>query len=166
MSTLIFNANEIFEIAKQIERNGAAFYRAAAPMMPDDDGKKLLLELAQMEVAHEHVFDVLQKKLSGDELGETMYDPHDDAYVFLKRMADTFVFSPNEKGDAVLKEGVTVSAILTFAIQREKDSIIFYEGVKAMVPQKFGGPRLDEIIAQEMGHILILSKELDKHQNA
>ena len=34
-----FNADEIFEIAEQIERNGAKFYRTAAESVADEDKK-------------------------------------------------------------------------------------------------------------------------------
>jgi rubrerythrin len=162
MGNLIFHANEVFEIAKRIERNGITYYRKAADLMLDEAGKKLMNDLAEMEVVHEQVFAYMQKTLSGEELGETRYDPHDEAFTFLKDMADKHVFDPREDPMNVLKAGVTPQAILTAAIQREKDSIIFYEGVKIMVPQKFAGARLDEIIAQEMGHIIILTRHLEK----
>jgi rubrerythrin len=162
MSSLIFNARDVFEIAKRIERNGQTYYRKAAELMPDADGKKLMIDLAEMEVVHEQIFDHMQRSLSGDELGETMYDPHDEAYEFLKGMADKYVFDPKEDPLHVLKAGTDARTILSVAIQREKDSIIFYEGIKVMVPQKFGGARLDEIIGQEMGHIIILARHLDR----
>ena len=44
-----FNIYEIFEMAEQIERNGALFYRKSAESVTDPDGKKLLMELAEME---------------------------------------------------------------------------------------------------------------------
>ena len=39
-----FNADEVFEMAEQIERNGGKFYRAAAKKFPEVS--KLLLNLA------------------------------------------------------------------------------------------------------------------------
>jgi rubrerythrin len=162
MSSLIFNANEIFEIAKRIERNGITYYQKAADLMPDPDSKKLMIDLAQMEVVHEQVFGHMQQTLKGEELGETMYDPHDEAYTFLKGMADKFVFDPKSAPEGALAQGTTPEAILKTAIEREKDSIIFYEGAKAMVPPKFGGARLDEIIQQEMGHVIILTRHLER----
>ena len=59
-----FNADEIYEMAQQIERNGAAFYRKAAESVEDASGKELLLNFADMEVAHEKVFAELKKDLS------------------------------------------------------------------------------------------------------
>lgn len=162
MSSLIFNANDAFEIAKRIERNGAEFYRKAAGLMKTPDSQKLMSELAEMEITHEKVFEAMQKSLSGDELGGSLEDPHDEAYAFLKGMADKYVFDPKSAPPDILKDGADPKAILEIAIQREKDSVIFYEGIKVMVPQKLGGPRLDEIISQEMGHIIILTRQLEK----
>ena len=132
MSSLIFNANEAFDIARRIEQNGQAYYRMAAGLMQDAESKKLMIDLAEMEAVHEQVFTHMQKTLSGDEVGEAMYDPHDEAYAFLKGMADKYVFDPKDAPASVLKEGVSKKAILEMAIQREKDSVIFYEGIKVM----------------------------------
>jgi len=162
MSTLIYNANDVFEIAKRIERNGAAFYRAAAEVMADAQSRDLMNNLAEMEVQHEAVFASMQQGLSGTETEETLYDPHDEAYAFLKGMADKYVFSPNEERDRVVKPGAGAVPILDEALQREHDSVVFYEAIKIMVPEKYGRPRIDEIIQQEMGHIMLLSKERER----
>jgi rubrerythrin len=50
--------------------------------------------------------------------------------------------------------------ILKAAIEAEKDSIVFYLGMKEAVPEKHGKRRLDTILKEEMGHIRMLSKEL------
>jgi rubrerythrin len=49
--------------------------------------------------------------------------------------------------------------ILKSAIEAEKDSIVFYLGMKEGVPEKLGKGRLEAIIKEEMGHIRVLSKE-------
>jgi rubrerythrin len=162
MSSLLFNANEVFEIAKRIERNGVAYYRSAADLMTDAELKKLMLDLAEMEVTHEQIFAHLQQRLAGNEVSEPLYDPHGETFEFLKRMADKYVFDPNENAKNVLKPGIDAKTVLGVAIQREKDSVIFYEGIKVMVPEKYGRSRIDEIILQEMGHVMILSRQLEK----
>ena len=43
--SITFNADEIFEMAEQIERNGATFYREAAGNTLDADVKEMLLSL-------------------------------------------------------------------------------------------------------------------------
>lgn len=162
MSSLQFNADEVFEIAKRIERNGRAYYLAAAEVMQDPTQKKMMNDLADMEAAHEKIFASMQKELGGSEIEEPLYDPHKEAYQFLVLMADRYVFNPEAAPEEILSDGMEPEAILRGAIEREKDSIIFYEGIKVMVPHKYGGDRVDEIIAQEMGHILVLNRELAK----
>ena len=162
MGSLIFNANEVFEVAKRIERNGITYYNKASELMKDEAGKKLMIELAEMEAVHEQVFAHMQKSLSSEENAEGLTDVHNNDYEFLKGMADKYVFNPKEDPMKVLTPGADPKRILDAAIEREKDSIIFYEGIKAMVPEKFGVKRIDEIIGQEMGHIIILTRHREK----
>lgn len=164
MSSLVFNANEAFEVARRIEQNGIAYYRRAATLIAAPAARKLMNDLAEMEVVHEQVFAHMQRQLSEEENGETPFDPHDDAFTFLKSMADKWVFEAKAAPQELIKDGTDAKTILLAAIEREKDSIIFYEGIKVMVPQKFGGARLDEIIAQEMGHVIILTRHLEQLQ--
>ena len=54
----------------------------------------------------------------------------------------------------------TAADILKIAIELEKKSILFYLGVKDMVPAKLGKDSIDHIIDEEKGHVVLLSKEL------
>ena len=57
-----FNADEILETAERMERNGAEFYRLAAEGDIGSGSKQKLLELAEMEAAHEKAFAALRAK--------------------------------------------------------------------------------------------------------
>ena len=58
--------------------------------------------------------------------------------------------------------GVQTCALpIWIAISLEKDSIVFYQSMKAVVPKTAGKDRLIEIIEQEIGHILILSRQIE-----
>lgn len=149
-----FNADEVFEIAEQIERNGAKFYRAAAENVSDSDHKKLLLDLAAMEDEHEQTFKTLRSNLSRDEKIMTTFDPEGESEGYLRSLADTRVFYEKEIDTTSFKE------ILKSAITAEKDSIVFYLGMKDVVPAHLGQQKLDGIIKEEMSHIRLLSKEL------
>ncbi len=149
-----FNADEVFEIAEQIERNGAKFYRTAAENVSDSDHKKLLLDLAAMEDNHEQTFKTLRSNLSRDEKIMTTFDPEGESEGYLRSLADTRVFYEKEIDTTSFKE------ILKSAITAEKDSIVFYLGMKDVVPAHLGQQKLDGIIKEEMSHIRLLSKEL------
>jgi rubrerythrin len=149
-----FNADDIFEMAEQMERNGIKFYTTAAKSVSDDDAKSLLLEFADMEKEHEKIFSEMRKELSSDEKQKTVFDPQGEAVYYLRALADTRVFF-DKKIDVSSLEN-----ILKDAIQAEKDSIVFYLGMKEAVPEGLGKGRLDNIIKEEMGHIRMLSGKL------
>ena len=149
-----FNADEIFEMAEQIERNGASFYRKSAELIADPAEKKLLLDLAAMEDEHEKTFADLRAGLSEREKTATVFDPGGEAALYLRALADTRVFFEKKIDMSSMEE------ILKQAILAEKDSIVFYLGMKEMVPENFGKAKIDAIIKEEMTHIKLLSKEL------
>ena len=149
-----FNANEIFEIAKQIEVNGAKFYRESADLVADAAHKEFLLELAAMEDDHEQTFADMQKDLQDEEKAATAFDPTDESVLYLKALADTRVFFEKENPGADMK------AILACAIAAEKDSFTFYLGMKELVTAKLGKDRIDDIIKEEMSHIKLLAGKL------
>ena len=149
-----FNADEVFEMAEQMERNGEKFYKSAAATIDDETHKKLLLELAAMEVDHEKTFKAMRSDLKAAEKSATVFDPEGDAALYLRALVDTRVFF-EKKVDVSSME-----SILKAAIEAEKDSIVFYLGMKNAVPDKLGKDRIEGIIKEEMGHIRLLSREL------
>ena len=149
-----FNADEVFEIAEQIERNGANFYRTVAEKITEPSKKQLLIDLAEMEDEHEETFKSLRNKLSIDEKIKTTFDPEGDSERYLRALADTRVFYEKNVDTTSMEE------ILKAAITAEKDSIVFYLGMKDVVPAHMGKDKLDDIIKEEMGHISLLSNEL------
>lgn len=152
-----FNADDIFEMAQQMERNGATFYKTAAAAIDDEQSKEFLLELAEMEVGHEKTFAEMRSSLSAAETASTVFDPEGESVHYLRALADTRVFFEKEIDTS------SIEAILKDAITAEKDSIVFYLGMREAVPEKMGRNRLDDIIKEEMGHIRMLSKALVTH---
>jgi len=154
------SADEVFEMAKQIEKNGARFYRQAANCVVDDKNKQVLMQLAEMEDEHFATFTAMQQQLSAEERAAVVFDPDDELGLYLAAMADTRVFDVHTDPCAQLTPGSTAADVLETAIGLEKDSIVFYTGMLDLVPEKLGQHRLQDIIKQEIGHIAILSREL------
>ena len=150
-----FNADEIFEIAEQIERNGANFYRKAAETITNEDKKKFLIHLAEMEDEHEQTFKTIRSQLTQDEKIMTTFDPEGESEKYLRALADTRVFYEKK-----IDTTSPLEEIFKTAITAEKDSIVFYLGMKDVVPEHLGKQKLDVIIKEEMGHIRLISKEL------
>jgi rubrerythrin len=152
--TYDFNADEVFEMAEQIERNGAKFYREAAQKISDPGEKKLLNELAEMEDEHEKTFSSLRKTISDKARKSTVFDPMDEVGAYLRALADTRVFFEKKLDSS------SMTSILKDAISAEKDSIVFYLGMKEAVPADMGKDKIEAIIKEEMSHIRLLGKEL------
>ena len=155
-----FNADEILEMAEQIERNGARFYRRAAEVVEGQKVAKLLLDLAAWEEGHEKTFASLRAALTDAELQQTTFDPEDETSMYLRAMADGHVFDTKVDPAERLTGEESVEDILKMAIGQEKDSIVFYTGLREMISQTAGRERIDEIIKEEMGHIGFLHREM------
>ena len=158
--SITFNADEIFEMAAQIERNGARFYRRAAKGAAASSTGELLLRLAAMEEDHEKTFVAMRAELTEQERRPTVYDPDGVAAGYLQAMADGKVFDQTADPSKSLTGQESNEQILRTAVGLEKDSIVFYLGMKEIVPERLGKDKLDTIIQEEMGHIVDLSKDL------
>lgn len=149
-----YSADEIFDMAEQIEKNGAKFYRDAAGSASDSETKDFLLMLAKMEDNHLRTFSDMRAKLSVKETESPTFDPNNEASLYLKSLADSKIFFHKAVDTSSLEE------VFKAAIVAEKDSIAFYLGMKDLVPVHLGQDKLDEIIKEEMKHIRILNDKL------
>jgi rubrerythrin len=155
-----FNADEIYTLAEQIERNGAAFYRKCAQNNPSE--AKLLDGLAEMEDGHLEVFQGMHRSVTEKESELTAFDPDGTAGLYLREMAGGCVFNTKQSPADVLSGNESLQDILKTAIGLEKDSIVFYLGMKEMVPKSLGKGKIEAIIQEEMKHVTMLSQELRK----
>ena len=158
--SITFNADEIFEMAEEIERNGAKFYREAAEKSSDADVKKMLQELAVMEDGHEKTFIQMRKELSDAEREQATFDPDNEVAQYLQTLAyfhgTEGKVSPTEK----LTGQESMTEILKIALQAEKNSIAFYVGIKDLVPGKAGKDKIQSIIFEEMAHVSTIGGKL------
>lgn len=154
-----FNADEIFEMAEQIERNGGKFYRAAAEKFPAV--RKLLLELAKWEGVHEKTFAKMRSELPPGDADPPVFDPDDQAQMYLRVMADGHIFNLNVDPAEKVAGKDTPEEILQMAIGVERDSIAFYVGLKESVSPAAGKDKVEAIIREEIQHVAILNKELE-----
>ena len=157
-----FNAEEVFEMAEQIERNGASFYRKAAELPNLAKARGMLLELSDWEIQHEKIFAKMREEVSADEKRQTAYDPQNEAALYLRAMADGKVFDIKTEPADLLSGDESEEDVLKTAVGLEKDSIVFYLGIKEMTPEDLGVTKIDNIIKEEMRHVRILSDMMGK----
>ena len=158
--SITFNADEIFEMAEQIERNGAKFYREAAGNASDADVKEMLLNMAAMEDGHQKTFAQMRKELSEAEKESNVFDPNNEAAQYLQTMADFHGTEGKVSSTEKLTGNESLSEILQIALQAEKNSIAFYVGIKDLVSSKAGKDKIQAIIIEEMAHVSTIGGKL------
>lgn len=159
MSGPKFNMDEIFRIAVRIEQNGAVFYQKAAQATGDAVGKELLGELAKWEVEHQKTFTTLREQFQSDaKITPLGSDPDDLVGQYLQSIADGNVFDLDVDPADLLAGTDSLADILDLAIEQEKNSIVFYLGMKHAMAESIDRERVDRIINEEMGHITSLSR--------
>jgi rubrerythrin len=159
-----FNVDEIFEIAEEIESNGARFYRDMADQILDKAMQREFHRLAEMEDAHKRGFQSIRTGLSDQDRAPTVFDPEGESAQYLRALGDLRVFDEQARGEFLfpdtLSDNEKMGQILRAAIEIEKESIAFYVGMKKFVPENLGKKKIDGIIQEEMGHIRVLAKRL------
>ena len=160
--TIVFNADEIFEMAIRIENNGAAFYRKAAGLQSDTKNQKFLESLANMEDQHQRIFTEMRTTLTEKDKSPKVFDPYDEVSQYLAAMADNMGGEGSPSVADSLTGDETLEEILRIAVGLEKDSILFYLGIKDLIPHQSGQDRIDGIIKEERRHVVQLSNLLEK----
>ena len=157
--SMIFNADEVLEIAEQIERNGIAFYEKAAERFHGDE-KRTLQRLADMERTHEQVFATMRRELASADQRLEGFDPEGEAAKYLAAFADGQIFAPRADAAALFGPEDSERDILETAVGLEKDSVVFYVAIRDAVPEALGEDKINRIIQEEMAHIVLLSRTL------
>ncbi|HSV26719.1 MAG TPA: ferritin family protein [Sedimentisphaerales bacterium] len=157
---ITFNPDEVFEMAIEIERRGARFYRHAAENSQDAKAVEMFLNLCEMEKGHESTFVEMRKELAAQNRESSVFDPDNEAVYYLKALAashgwegkaaKTMEFTGQERPDQVYK----------IAIEAEKQSIDFYVGLKELVASQSAKDKVQAIIREEMAHLVSLIKAL------
>lgn len=146
---------EAFEIAEQIEREASAFFRRSADAATTPAARRVLLDLAEMETEHVGVFSALKSRLAGRSAPAAGAAANRGAQtarllaaIVARNVLDTLheTFGGRRLSDDLLEA----------AIEFERDTIVFYTAMKRMLGDPADRERLDEIILEELGHILSL----------
>lgn len=145
------DANEVFAMAEQIERDAAAFYKQAATLSADAKCRQVLAELGDMESEHEYVLAGMKVELAARPPG-----PARLGAAGAPGMAALFASGVREDLAHRFTGRETSDEILRRAIEFERDAVVFFLGVKRGLTDAADAQKIDEIIQQELGHILML----------
>ena len=147
--SIVFSPSELVNIAIGIERSGITFYDIMARTTDSEMAREVFEEFVEMERSHLSLFqDMLS--MTGDEKPAEALTPEYAGY--LQALIDDAVFT----NDAIMSEAVTQAdsdiKALEVGIGAEKDSILFYQSIKDVMPRRTI-PALDRIISEEKSHL-------------
>lgn len=145
----IFAGSEIVELGIQIEKNGRDFYSALAKKSKNQKAAEVFKYLAAEEEKHIKVF---QEILSKTEKYEPAGLDADEYFAYMNALASEYVFTQKDKGEEIAKTIKTDLEAVNMGIGFEKDSIIFYQGIKKVV-QDYDVKIVDELVKQEESHL-------------
>ncbi|MFW6367398.1 MAG: ferritin-like domain-containing protein [bacterium] len=158
-----YNAEELFQMAESVERDGALFYRRAAEASDSPDTSELFTRLADWEEKHEKLFAELRQSLPDSARHEDgPGDPVEEhAAAYLQAFVDGKVFPAPSWATAA---GETPAAVprsaLEFALDREKDTIILFLTMQEHVPKYWGREQVQKIVAEELKHVHMIEAQL------
>lgn len=156
MDPVHFTGREVLEMAVKIEENGLRFYTDAGKASKNKKIKDLFKTLADEEGRHVKVFADMRKYASEDTVAEG-FDPYmAEASLYLKALADSEVFTRADEGRRFAEKVKEEKEVLQFAIDMEKDAILFYYEIDKMIRQK-DKEVLSRLIDQEKEHLKRLS---------
>lgn len=155
-----FNVEEVFQIAIDIEVNGEKFYRRASELATDDEAKKLLSELADWEEQHIKTFSNMRDSLVQAREEDFTWDPDGEVEMYLQTIADGQVFNFKDDIVKIAEKCRNLTETLEFALAREKDAVIFYTSLEAVVPDKLCGSKLKNITKEEISHVRMLTERI------
>jgi rubrerythrin len=144
MSTPL-SGSSIVEMALGIEQSGAAFYETLAKTVTHPGAKKVFRSLAKEERQHIADFRTILAEVARRGAGDQRQ------LLYLKSLAEKVLF-PKQKLVELAKQISTDFDALQTAIGFEEDTIHFFREIRTLVWEA-NYPVIDEIIAQEEGHI-------------
>ncbi len=155
-----FNAEEVFQMAVELEDHGKVFYDRAAELVDDAGVKELFRYLGEEELKHKRKFEELKASLPERAKGTSVHDPHGEMNEYLKMMADMHVFRTTEGVEERLRNIKSAEDALRLAMEFEKDSVIFFLSMQDATEEEKGKELIGHLVKEEQDHLRRLTVKL------
>ena len=145
----IFSGSEMVQIGIQIEKNGRDFYNVLEKQSTDEKSKEIFRYLSREEEKHIKVFEEILSSAENYEPAEAYPGEYSN---YMITLASESIFTQAGKGAELAKKVKSEKEAVEKGIGFEKDSIIFYEGMKKVVLGYSVG-LVEQLIVQEQLHL-------------
>ena len=152
--SIAFYGSELVNIAIGIERRGVIFYDTLTKSTKNVTARDVFQYLADMEREHIHIFQNMLTEVEKYQIPETYAEEY---AAYLQALVDNAVFTDDFITSELATKTSSDIEALELAINAEKDTILFYYGMKEITP-KSALSTLNKIITEEKRHLRQLSE--------
>ena len=157
-----FSADEVLEMAVELERRGIAFYENLSKKTSDQKSREIFIFLSEEEKKHLEYFQKTKDDLNTqiDFVPDTM----DETNNYLGSLIENGVLGKILQGLDLTQGDSSIEKALEVGMEVEKESVKFYESMEIIVPES-KKEWLKKVIQEEKKHYAILlgiKKELGK----
>jgi rubrerythrin len=147
--TKLFYLSEIVEFAIEKEKESIALYQALSDKASNEDAKDLFHQLMLDEKKHKGFYTELLSTIPQEQSPGVKEDEEYNAYM------QELIAAGRSIPPLSLEKLNDIKLAIDYAAAREKDSIVFYVGLKNYIPE-FNNEKIDAIIKEESHHIVKL----------
>lgn len=149
-----FSGCEIVELGINIEENGRDFYSTLARQTHNPQAVAIFEYLAGEEGKHIDTFRKIHAITCSYEPEEAFPEEY---FAYMNSLASQYVFTQQNKGGKIARGVKDYNEGINLGIQFEKDSILFYEEMKKIVPDR-EKELIDRLISEEKNHLKQLNE--------
>lgn len=146
-----YNLNEVFEMAINVEKSGYLFYTNAALVLPEYSD--FFTFLANEEVKHDIIFTGIKKDSISKEVFDSVWDPNGIISIYFDSLTGSTIFKKDKDIKELFKDVDSVSNVIEWAVIREHETILFFNGLKGCLESEADKKVVDDIIAEEITHV-------------
>ncbi len=150
-----FHANEIANVAVEIERKGQEFYLQAARKATTSKVREMFEFLAEEETRHEGIFRSMLARLG--KVGVPPWATREEYMQYIEALIESHLLF-NSLGRRYLEQARDELEVIDMAMGFEKDTMLFFLEMKELVPnsEKYA---VEQCYEEERTHLRQLAKE-------
>jgi len=161
----LLTLDEIMAMAIQMEAGAAAFYRRTAGNARDEKLQAMLTGFAATEDSHKQTFAAMRRKAAetvAKKAGASQLAG--EGGLFMEALASGIRAEGSGADSSEMAGNPSADRVLAFAVEMEKEAVLFYVGMRDIVPMP-DREWLERIIAEEKQHLTTLARELGRARN-
>ena len=145
--------NELFQIAMKVERNASDFYRKAAHLYDSGRVSELFMGLHSWKCEHLSVIEAIYREMIQTSWDCGKYVPGKMETPESVLMAGLAVFGIHPNPSDELSGSEDCIQAMDLAVRKEKDTIVFFTGLKGFMRDPSEHHNVDRIIGEETRQI-------------